>query len=311
MNQTRALVEGAITVAIFTIILLITLYIVPLSLITVWLLPLPIIYYIARVGLRLGIVAFFVALMITLIIYGPLSLVLSAYFLITGMVMGYLVYRKHSIFAILLGGSLSNIAMLLIMYGVSKGLFHFDPVTAIQSTVSQSVKSTASITSYFGGNSKQQMAVLKQQISDIQYYIPYFIVMIGVTHAFIIELLSTPILKRLRVDFPKWPPLHTWHFPKNVIWYYLVILIITLLVPMTPKDSLFMVVVNIYKLLETVMAIQGITFIFYFFYAKKMRKALPIAALILMLLLPPVLYIIKLLGIIDLGFDLRARLKKK
>jgi uncharacterized protein YybS (DUF2232 family) len=59
------------------------------------------------------------------------------------------------------------------------------------------------------------------------------------------------------------------------------------------------------------MIIQGLSLVFYYAHAKRMGKALPIIAVVFAVLIPVVLYIIRILGIIDLGFDLRSRFKKK
>jgi uncharacterized protein YybS (DUF2232 family) len=77
------------------------------------------------------------------------------------------------------------------------------------------------------------------------------------------------------------------------------------------ESSLAMVALNVVVLLEWVMAIQGFAFIFFYFHQKKKRRIVPILITIFSILIPPVLYIVRLLGIIDLGFDLRSRIIRK
>jgi uncharacterized protein YybS (DUF2232 family) len=59
------------------------------------------------------------------------------------------------------------------------------------------------------------------------------------------------------------------------------------------------------------MLLQGLSFVAYFTHIKKFPKAFLIIAVILTFLLPFVLYIVRILGIIDLGFNLRKRLEEK
>ncbi|WP_083800962.1 DUF2232 domain-containing protein [Bacillus sp. m3-13] len=59
------------------------------------------------------------------------------------------------------------------------------------------------------------------------------------------------------------------------------------------------------------MTVQGFSFIFYFCYIKKISKAIPITLVILSFLITPLVYIIRMIGIIDIGFQLRDRIQGK
>ncbi len=311
MNRTKALVEGAITAAIFTIILMITWYVPVLGIVSLWFLPLPIIYYIARQGAKNGIVVLAAAVVVSLILVGLVAGILAVYFLVMGAIMGFLLYRKKSAFAILLGGSLANAAMMLIAYGVSISIFHFNPVHFLQDTLNHSLQLTKTIGKSIGQDPSKQLKQWKALVTLLPSYIPFLIITWSVLHALIVELVSTPVLRRLRVDFPQWPPFRDWRFPKSIIWYYLATLIVMIAANPQQGDWLFPVVLNLYQLLETAMLIQGFSFIFYFAHIKGWGKTLPVLAVVFGVIVQPLLYIIKILGIIDLGFDLRSRLKKK
>lgn len=311
MNQTRTQVEGAFSVAIFVCILLVTLYVPVIRIISMWFLPLPMIFYTAKSGWKSGLLALAVALVVSLVIAGPVLLAFAAFFSLLGFVMGCLLHLKKSAFAILLGGSLTSIAMLLLLYGVMMAVFHIDPLDVGKQTLQQSIDIAGKLSASMGQDSKEQIAQLNQFIKMMPYYVPSLIVMGGVIPALIVELVSTPVLRRLRVGFPKWLPFREWLFPRSLIWYYLAALIIMFTAHIQPGDTLYLIVVNAYLLLEVVMAVQGFAFIFYFAHSKKMPKALPIIVAIFSLLIPFLLYIISILGIIDLGFNMRSRLKKK
>jgi uncharacterized protein YybS (DUF2232 family) len=74
---------------------------------------------------------------------------------------------------------------------------------------------------------------------------------------------------------------------------------------------LYSVIVNLTYILQMFMFFQGLTFIFYFFYQRGMPKSIPLIIFLFSLTSPNFLYIIGILGIIDLGFDLRRRSGKK
>ncbi|TCP20030.1 uncharacterized protein YybS (DUF2232 family) [Scopulibacillus darangshiensis] len=311
MKQTKTLIEGALTVAIFAVILIMTMFIPVLSIVSMWFLPLPMIFFAAKNGLKPSFLVLVVAIVIALIISGPLAMAFAAYFLLPGLVMGFILHMKKSAFAILLGGSLTNMAMLLILYGVTVGFFHLDPINMVKETINQSMATAEKLSKVMGQEPKAEMAQIQAQLKMLPYFIPYLIVLTGVIQALVVELVSTPILRRLRVGFPTWPPFREWHFPRSLIWYYLAVLIIMLLGNIQPESWLFPVVINIYYLLETVMVVQGLSFIFFFAHAKKMSKAFPIIAVVLTVFVPYLMYIVRILGIIDLGFDMRERIKKK
>jgi uncharacterized protein YybS (DUF2232 family) len=64
-------------------------------------------------------------------------------------------------------------------------------------------------------------------------------------------------------------------------------------------------------ILQFILILQGYTFIFYFCDQKGISKAISITIAIVAFLVPIFLYIIGILGIIDLGFDLRKGYNKK
>ena len=73
----------------------------------------------------------------------------------------------------------------------------------------------------------------------------------------------------------------------------------------------FWVISNLSFILQMLMVLQGVAFVFYLTHVKGYPKAVPIIVIVLMFLLPFILYIVRILGIIDLGFDLRKRLGEK
>ena len=74
---------------------------------------------------------------------------------------------------------------------------------------------------------------------------------------------------------------------------------------------LFTAIVNLTYILSFFMVLQGLTFLFYYFDKNGIDKAFAITIVIVSFLIPIFLYIIGILGIIDLGFDLRKGFDKK
>ncbi len=72
-----------------------------------------------------------------------------------------------------------------------------------------------------------------------------------------------------------------------------------------------MALVNLTYILYFLMVFQGYSFMFYFFHQKGMSKSSSIVIAILAFIIPIMLYIVGILGIMDLGLDLRKRLEIK
>jgi uncharacterized protein YybS (DUF2232 family) len=82
---------------------------------------------------------------------------------------------------------------------------------------------------------------------------------------------------------------------------------------MNPEEGTFwyMAIINMTYILQFLIILQGYTFIFYYFDKKGFSKAISITIAIVSFLIPIFLYIVGILGIIDLGFDLRKGFNKK
>jgi uncharacterized protein YybS (DUF2232 family) len=69
---------------------------------------------------------------------------------------------------------------------------------------------------------------------------------------------------------------------------------------------LYMVVLNVMIVLQLLFSVQALSFIAYWIYKRNLRKGLLIVPVILFLI-PPFSYILLLIGVLDVGFNLRNR----
>jgi uncharacterized protein YybS (DUF2232 family) len=74
---------------------------------------------------------------------------------------------------------------------------------------------------------------------------------------------------------------------------------------------LYTAIINLTYILQFLMIFQGYTFLFSFFHHNGLSKSVSVIIAIVTFLIPIFLYIIGILGIIDLGFDLRKKFKKE
>ncbi|MGV3487745.1 MAG: YybS family protein [Tuberibacillus sp.] len=308
MKDTKTIIEGALTAAIFIVIFLICFYIPPISIVGMFFWPLPLMYYIAKRGIKAGFIAFLACLVLTLLFTHLVTAASALIFLVGGLVMGYMLYLKKSAFAILTAGSLATILCLVAYYGALVSFFHIDPLKEI---INSAVRFSKEAEKLSPESAKEQWRLYRDMLNLLPTLTPMILTMGGIIFTFIVELVSAPIIRRLGVEFPKWPPFREWTLPKSLIWYYLIALAILMFGGLEQGSTLFMVTFNVFEILEMAMVLQGVTFIFFFFHSKGTNISIPVIITVIGLILPFTLYIIRILGIIDLGIGLRARIRKQ
>ena len=311
MSLSKKLRDGAGATILFILLLVLTIYVPIIGWVSVFLLPVPLTFFTNRAGWKTGLGVFICSFLLATFFIPSFAYIIIVGLLLAGLVMGELLRRKGTVFSLLLGGTLSNIVILLIAYGVASKIHSINIVSWLTSDLIKNYDLTVKMNPYFSGNTTEQLNMIRQAMVSLGQLIPAFLVIVAFTYAFLMEIIYGFILKWLRVPFPKWPPIREWRFPRNVMWYYFLAVIIMLAYGTVSESQLKMVAFNVMVILEWVMAIQGFACVFFYFHQKKKGRLIPILITIFSLLLPPVLYIVRLLGIIDLGFDLRSRITRK
>ena len=313
MKNVRNLTEGAILLAAFAVFLLITIYIPPLSVISVFILPLPFIMFSAKNDLKFIAVFFIAAVIISFISTSLQGLGLMALFGAAGVVMGYMTQKTQSRSAILIGGTLTFIVGLIIFYVVLVTFININFIHELNTMLSQSMKQSETILKTFG-NEKQIKLIHEQNanlIKNIQQLAPGYLITVSLVYAFISQWICFPIAKRFGIKVPSWGKFRNLRLPKSLLWYYLVALGGFLLFHPQEGTYLYLVFINARFVLELFLLLQGLAFLFYIFHQRSLSKGLAVFVVILSFILPIVHYIIMILGITDLGFDFRERFVKK
>ncbi|MCK6162737.1 YybS family protein [Bacillus pumilus] len=312
MKQTKALVEGAIMISIFSVMMLFYLYVPLLSIIFFLAAPIPIILYTIRHGLKKGIAAGAIGIVISFLI-GSLAGLMSAPILIAaGLGMGVFYSRRQPGNAIITG-ALIYLFSFLISFIVSVQLFQVDIMGIAKESVEQMIPMLESVLKQSGASEQNIAKQLKQfrEMQDAALSALPVALLIGVTLlAFVNHWFVQPLIKRFVKDMPVLKKFKDMRLPKSMVWYYLLTLLLMLI--RTEKGSfLWLVQTSAFQILFILVLIQGFSFIFYYCHEKSISKAVPIFAIVLGVLYPPVGVIVRIIGIADIGFDLREKVKNK
>ncbi|MGF0001918.1 YybS family protein [Bacillus altitudinis] len=310
MKQTKALVEGAIMISIFAVMTLFYLYVPLLAIIFFMAAPIPIILYTIRHGLKKGIAAGAIGIVISFLI-GSINGLLSAPMLIAvGVGMGVFYSRRQPGQAIITS-ALIYLFSFLIYFVVSVQLFQVDILGVAKESIDQIMPMVES-TLKQSGASDQEIAKQLKQFREMQdtalNSLPVALLIFVTLMSFVNHWFVRPLIKRFVPDMPALKKFKDMRLPKSMVWYYLLTLLLMLVQP--EKGSfLSLVQTSAFQILFILVLIQGFSFIFYYCHEKNISKVVPIFAVVLTILFPPIGVIVRIIGIADIGFDLREKVK--
>ncbi|MFC5465783.1 YybS family protein [Lederbergia graminis] len=311
MKNTRMLTEGAIMIAVFVVLLLITLYVPIVSIILQYFLVIPFLLYSAKYPIKNSLLFLLATVLVSFIIGSFGGIAFAIIFGTLGLMMGYGIRKKYSKEIIYVSSSFVFLASIIVLFIVSASFFELNFITELGAILRESVDQSLNTFTALG---QSPPAIVEEQLDKMIEMIglmtPFLFTAFAFITVIIIILITFPIIKRLGIDVPKFKPFRLLQFPKSILWYYLLILITTLFIKTEQGSYLNMVLLNGDLILQILLVLQGLAVIFYYAHYKKWNIAIPIVAVVLTVFIPLFLPFVSLLGIIDIGFDLRRRLKQ-
>jgi uncharacterized protein YybS (DUF2232 family) len=305
-NQ-RIITEGAISLSIFIVLLLFTIYVPLLGILSLLALPIPFILYTLRHGLKAGVFLLVGTALLTTAVGLILTVPMAFMFASSGIVIGYLLKRKASSFVVLVGSTLTYITNILLFYVISIVLFDLNIVDSMEKMSSESLKAAEEFLKVIGQENKDVIIAYEKALDVTSYIIPSLIIMVGILFSILTIVVAKPVVKRFYSDLPKTKPFREWNFPKSIIWYYIIVILLSFM-QLEVGSSLYIVVINLQVILELILIMQGFTLIYFYFHTKGSGKGIPIVITVFAILFTHLLPIIRILGIIDLGFELKAKI---
>ncbi|TFE01452.1 YybS family protein [Jeotgalibacillus salarius] len=311
MNNTNTLklTEGAMMTAFFAVLLLITVYVPFISVVSGLFLLMPFLLYSVKYSIRASLLMFAASLGVAGIVGGVFSIPIAILYGTTGVVMGWLVQQGKSKFMIFMISTLVFAVNLVVQYLFSILLFGVNMIDEFFTLMDDSLEQAISLYSAAGidtGNVQEQFA---QVMLTFETLLPSLIVLSSALLIWIMMIINFPLVKRLtKRDLPNFESFRNLSLPKNVIWYYLIILLTALIATPEQGTMFAYALINLQFGFELLMVLQGLAFIHFYGHSKGWSKSLLVILTILGVLINP---LTRILGIIDLGFDLRKRISAK
>ncbi|MEK9200202.1 YybS family protein [Lysinibacillus halotolerans] len=308
-NQTKRLAHGAMMIALFTILIAIAFYVPMISLIASLFAPLPIAWYSAKYNRSSSILVAVLGCIISFFFGGLIILPFSFIFAAIGVVMGDALRLKKSKVFLLMSTGVTILITLAIEYLISLKLLETDIIKESLKLMRESYSQAMTLSESLTGQQSAMNAELMNVLFDtMETTIPASITIAVFLLAFIVITTNLPLLKRFGVNVPKFSAFKNMRLPKAVLWYYLIVLTINLFISPEAGTALFVICLNFSVVLWLLLTLQGISFVHFCLDAYGSPSFLKVLVTIMAI---PFYSFFVLIGIVDLGFDIRSFFKGK
>ncbi|MFA1819660.1 YybS family protein [Virgibacillus oceani] len=313
MNQSKKITDGAMLTAIFIVLLMVAVFVPIISFFALFFLPVPFVIFAARYDWKSAALMAVAAFILSMLLATFASLPIAVMMALGGIFIGNAIHQNLSVYETWARGTLGFVAGLLFAFVFMQFVFQINLLEQLEQMMNKSLEMTGNM--FEGFVVREQMeetqAMMQDMIGVMLDLFPVLLAGAAVMLALISQWVSYKIINRIEKKDYRFPPFRNLRFPISLIWIYFGAFILSFLVT-DPESSLYIAVQNLFVLTGLFMAVQGFSFIFFYAHHKKMTKALPIFSIILTVLFPMIfLYLIRIIGIIDLGFGLRDRLADK
>ncbi|GAA0437144.1 YybS family protein [Lentibacillus halophilus] len=308
MDQSNQWRDGALLTIIYMLIALVAVFVPVIPFVAVFLLPVPFIVFASRYDWKSSIIMVLAASGLTMVLLSVHVVPLPVLMGLGGVAIGSAIYRKHSAYETLASGTLGFVVGFVMLFLYSQLVLQVDLISEWNSVMDESISMSQDVIEEFGmaGEAEDQMQAVKDQLDMLLELIPVWIVLISLLMAFISQWVSYKVITKWQNHALQFPPFRMFRLPLSLIWVYFVALMLSFL---DLSGMTAQAVHNVMMLAGLLIALQGLSFIFYYTYVKRITKALPVMSVLLTIFLPFIfLFLVRLLGIIDIGFALRDRI---
>lgn len=312
MNHSKKITDGGLLLALFTLLLLGVIFFPTIALIIVFLLPIPFILYAQKYNWQSAIWFVFGAIVLSFILATVYSVPITIFVSLGGIMIGTSLYKQLKPYETLARGTVGYTIGLLFAYLFSQYFFQINWARELEEAMEESLKTSFAIFEQFDLlQTDISLELILEQISYVTKLIPAAMVIVSLLFAWITQWLSFKLINRMQRKTLKFPPFRHFKLPTALIWLYFIALIF-LLFNLNQDDILFTMASNAQVLVGFLMTLQGFSFIFYYTHYKNWPRFIPFLSIFLSVIIPYLfLYAIRLLGIIDIGFQLREKLTEK
>lgn len=306
--NSKKLTFGAMMIALFAILLVLAVYVPIVNIVAALFVVLPIAWYSALYDRAAAMFVAFGGLIVSFLIGGVSVLPLASLFIIVGLVIGDAIRRGKSKLYLFMSTSIISLLVVSIMYYMFVQFFEID---LVRESIAASQASYEAYSEWAKAN-LEVSPISEKQYDDsfvmLQSVIPALITLNVFFVVFLILSANLPVLRRLGLNVPRFAPFKDMRLPRSILWYYLVVLSVSLFGSPEKGSALYVILMNFNVVLWILLIMQGISLLFYYIHEKGLPNVLK--ALVVLFSVPLYSFVM-LIGILDLGFNIRSYITGK
>lgn len=307
-TKNQSLVYGAMMTALFVILLFMTAFIPVVSFFTAFITPLPLMWYGAKFDRKQTLLVGVVAILLGSLLGGIVILPAALSFAVIGVAVGIAIRSNYSKIGLLMTTGLTVLAITVVMYVALMQFLAIDVITEMLATTRESYLKMNEAFITTSGKEAMSEAEIDKLIMMLEALIPALLTLSSFLMAFIMLSVSLPILQRLGIKVPKFAPFRDMRLPRAVLWYYLVVVTVKLFVNPEIGSTLYTVTYNFDIILSVLLVLQAFSLIQYYLASRGMSN---VVGIIICVLLLPLFPLLVLIGVLDLGMDIRTFITNK
>ncbi|QUW20624.1 DUF2232 domain-containing protein [Sporosarcina sp. Marseille-Q4063] len=302
-DNSKRIKDGMFMVALFTILLTVSIYLPLVGGLTALFIPLPIILFRLRYDRNASLLILGISVLLSTLVGGvllvPFALILGA----IGFIIGDTVSLKKTKLYTFMATGLTLLLSLVLTYVSAVLLFGVNVIDEMTSGLQKTQEFISTTLVEYGELPENFQSQMDEVIAFYELAIPSFIIIVSFSLAFLIVVINLFVVKRFGYNPPRFPLFRNMKLPVVLLWCYLVVMLLPLLAAPAEGSTMELTVVNASVILRFLFFIQGISFLHYYLNEVKLPKWLIVISTVVAILLSQLTV---LLGVLDVGMNIRT-----
>lgn len=263
----------------------------------------------ALLGVLFGIVVIF------MLFGGPSAFIYALEFGILGVAFGYILNKSQNGIDFILMAITASIIAKIILLVTFTGLSGMNPFAMSPEAATDIVSTLATKLSSSGIGTSDEIVkkYATAMIETISLLMPSMIIFFAAIDTFVAYSMVSYLNKRLGgkplVSLPKF---ETWRFPKNLFWALAVAVVMDLASKAFPDERVYTVIsANLMEVLRAIFMLEGLSLCWYYMASRGIKSGIKVVFSLFCVLFSPASYILSMVGIFDIWYDLRVKIRGK
>lgn len=278
--------------------------------------PVPFMILEIRQGLRESLLGVLFGSVFVFMLFGSIPAFMYALeFGFLGVTFGYISGRTEKGIDFILLSVIASITAKIILLSTFTSISGMNPFAMSPETAMEIVSSLAGKLSSGGIGASDE--VIKNyslaMVETVSLLMPSMIIFFSAIDTFATYWAVSYIIRRSGGEpLPILPKFETWRFPKNLFWALVAAVIMDLAGKAFPDERVYRVVsANLMEVLRAIFMLEGLSLCWYYMASRRISRVLKLTFSLFCVLFSPVSYILSMVGIFDIWYDLRTRIRGK